>query len=443
LAQAVGQLYVDRYGSVENFKKTLAEDPAGVLAEVAPIVGQAGKLVSTTSKVTGLSKVPLVGAGLEAVSNIAQTANYLDPITAATSGTKGALSLAGGIGGDIIQRTSGVTPDAVVEAFMAGKTGGGRQAAFKEGMTSDVSRKIVDQSRAALKAMQQQANDAYGAAMATIRADKTNLPLDKILDSLAEIKKMTVTPAGRQRSAELNTLYQKLQMMVNDVTFKGDYSPIELDLLKQDIGDIIYDATGKPALANKTANAMATKLMNSVKDTLVEYNPEYASIMSDYSSTMRNLNEIKTGLSLGDRNNVETAARKLFSSMRNNVNTNFGARKGYMDELSKYGAQDVPALIAGSEMSAPRGIQGAVSPFAAGAASSIDPTMGAGYLAASSPRVVGKTANVAGQTARILDTFGIPSTLAGVALDNPNALNLLWQQQRAQDELEKQKRGGK
>jgi hypothetical protein len=441
LAQAVGQLYVDRYGSVEGFKKTLATDPAGVLAEIAPIVGQAGKMLNTASKATGLSKVPLIGAAAETVGNVAQTAGYLDPFKAVTSGTAGALNVAGGIGGDIAQRLSGVTPDAITEAFMAGKKGGERQASFKEGMNSDVSRKIVEQSRAALKAMQKQASDMYDASMKVIRADKTNLPMDGILDALAEIKKMTVTPAGRQRSAELNTLYQKLQMMVNDVTFKGDYTPIELDLLKQDIGDLIYDATGKPALANKTANAMATKLMNSVKDTLVDYNPEYASIMSEYGSTMRTLNEIKAGLSLGDRTSVETAARKLYSSMRNNVNTNFGARKGYMDELSKYGAENVPALIAGSEMSAPRGIQGAVSPFGAGVAGSVDPTMGAGYLAASSPRVIGKTANIAGQTARILDAFGLPSTALGIVKDNPNALNLLWQQQRAQEELEKQKRG--
>ena len=59
----------NRYGSIEKFKRTVAEDPAGVLADVSALVIPAGK-------VTGLSKVAELGATLEPV-NLAMNAAKL------------------------------------------------------------------------------------------------------------------------------------------------------------------------------------------------------------------------------------------------------------------------------------------------------------------------------------------------------------------------------
>jgi len=57
----------NRYGSVDNFKRTLANDPAAVLADVASLLVPAGKA-------TGLSKVVKVGSALDPMSIAANAA---------------------------------------------------------------------------------------------------------------------------------------------------------------------------------------------------------------------------------------------------------------------------------------------------------------------------------------------------------------------------------
>jgi len=79
--------YKKRYGSVENLKKTLAEDPVGVFADAATIAipgGAVAKGVGATAKIKSLATAGQV---------IQKTGAIADPITAVVTGAKAASKL--------------------------------------------------------------------------------------------------------------------------------------------------------------------------------------------------------------------------------------------------------------------------------------------------------------------------------------------------------------
>jgi len=78
-ANAVGQALVDRYGSLENVRKTFAEDPVGLMADASAIltgggglaarapgmVGRAGKISARAG--AAINPATAIGAGAKAV----------------------------------------------------------------------------------------------------------------------------------------------------------------------------------------------------------------------------------------------------------------------------------------------------------------------------------------------------------------------------------------
>jgi hypothetical protein len=74
----VGKFITDRYGSLDKFKETAIEDPAGVLADLATIVSGGGALVTKVGTVSKISEVANVG------SQISKVGQVLEPVTAIT-----------------------------------------------------------------------------------------------------------------------------------------------------------------------------------------------------------------------------------------------------------------------------------------------------------------------------------------------------------------------
>lgn len=83
----VVKFFGDRYGSVEKFKKTVIEDPAGALADISTVLTGGG---SATTKLGQISKVaPIVKTG-EVVS---KAGAMVEPVTAITKTLKGAKDI--------------------------------------------------------------------------------------------------------------------------------------------------------------------------------------------------------------------------------------------------------------------------------------------------------------------------------------------------------------
>lgn len=61
IANAAGQFYKDRYGGIENIKRTINDDPAGALLDLSTILSGGGTLVTKVGKASNLSKLATVG----------------------------------------------------------------------------------------------------------------------------------------------------------------------------------------------------------------------------------------------------------------------------------------------------------------------------------------------------------------------------------------------
>ena len=123
--------------------------------------------------------------------------------------------------------------------------------------------------------------------------------------------------------------------------------------------------------------------------------------MSGYEKASKNIKEIERTLSLGDKKSSDTALRKLQSTMRNNVNTNYGKRADLVKQLEDAGATNISEKLAGQALSSwtPRGL-GSIVAGGAGAAgvATLNPLL-ALPVAMQSPRLMGEASYYAGKTA--------------------------------------------
>lgn len=69
---AMVDFFVDRYGSVENFKKTIAEDPVGVLVDAASVLYPAGKGVQIAGTAGKMGKVAQAGKAMSRAAAISE-----------------------------------------------------------------------------------------------------------------------------------------------------------------------------------------------------------------------------------------------------------------------------------------------------------------------------------------------------------------------------------
>ena len=81
VARNVGQFFKERYGGLENFKRTVATDPVGVLADASTLLTGAGGLVGVAGKASK------VGALANAGKTISNTGKALEPFALAGKGT--------------------------------------------------------------------------------------------------------------------------------------------------------------------------------------------------------------------------------------------------------------------------------------------------------------------------------------------------------------------
>ena len=397
MANRVGEFYKNRYGGIENAKRTFANDPAGFLADAATILTGAGG---------ALRAVPQAGVK-SAGKAVQKAADVIDPFTVATKGVKGA----GKGTAAILGFTTGTGTRAVEEAAKAGYRGGDQGEAFVSQMRGAAPiADVVESIKPAISALRQDRSAAYRQGMANVAKDKTVLKFDDIDKAIGNARQ-TGMYKGQVIDKSAAEAWQKINDQVNE--WKGldpaeFHTPEGLDALKKSLKDIKESyAFGSPA------RLAADKAYNAVRGEITKQAPEYSRVMKDYETASDLLDEIETTLSQNPRASIDTQVRKLQSILRNNANTNYGRRAELGEMLAERGATELFPQLAGQAMSSwtPRGLSGALS--GAGAiystipaiAQGITPT-GALQLASTSPRIVGETVYAAGQT------VGKPAQLA-------------------------------
>jgi len=110
-ANAVGQYYVNKYGSIDNLKKTMYEDPVGFMADVSTVLTMGGGLASKAGSISKSSSLLKAGEALSTASDVA------NPLAAPGLLLKGARKTvaATNIPEDIYARTMKMPPGSVRE----------------------------------------------------------------------------------------------------------------------------------------------------------------------------------------------------------------------------------------------------------------------------------------------------------------------------------------
>jgi hypothetical protein len=438
-ADALGQYYANKYGSMEGFKQELATNPASILADVAMV------LTAGTGAITKLglpAKIARFGPRAATAQRIAgQIARNVDPITATTNilgkalpaTVRGATNLTGRAVSNVLGTTTGAGGDAVREAARVGfdRSAAGAptnqanaflNAMRRPGTSAD---ELVQLARDGVANLRQQASQRYLDKMQQFGRNPVPLDITNVRQRIVGIKPKsydTWRDSQGPRPAD-HRAWETMNQFVDEYAYKATQdpsllNPLAVDQFKQDLYDV-GSKVGGPY--DRDAARIAGTAYGAVKDELVKHDPLYADIMKDYENAKIEADKLESTFSLGaargKQPNVDSAGRKLTSIFRNNVNTNYGSRTEQAKRLSDLDPSGklFPTLAGQSLSSAlPRGIQGAFA--RAGATSGVAgigldmipmaldvPGYLSGYnlaaLPVSSPRLVGEAAYYGGRGA--------------------------------------------
>jgi len=425
VANAIGQFYKNRYGSMQGFKESIAEDPLGVVADVATVLTGGGAIAS---KVPGLQRAGQVA--IHAGKAIDPLANTLKVVgKGAELAGKGVANVIGGIG----THTGGKS---IQDAFTAGVAGGTKASEFADNLRGNVPvDNIVDQAKLALENMRIQRGSAYRAGMTSVAGNATPIGFQPINQAVNDAGNIGLY-RGQVKNAGAVSVQQQIAQKVDEWKNLNPtvyHTPEGMDALKQAIGGIREGTEhGTPA------RLVADKVYNAVKDQIVKQAPEYAKTMKDYETASDLVKEIQRAFSLGEKSSIDTAMRKLQSLSRNNVSTNYGNRTSLAKELEKAGATNLGSNISAQSLGSwmPRGLPGQLSASATalGGGAMMHPAT-VPLLAAQSPRLMGEAALGAGRVSGIVGKgASIPlSVLANAGIDPAILANYLYQMQQPKE----------
>jgi hypothetical protein len=391
LASAVGEYIADRYGGLENIKKTIATDSAGFAADLAGLLSGgstiAAKIATKSSK---------LAKAAPALKKAAEKAALIDPVTlTAKVGAKGTTKVAGKVAAPVLALTSGVGKKSIEQAYEAGFEGGKALEEFRDNMKGADPQLILDDAMANLEKLRQEKNATYVSGMKNLEASDVKIGYNKIDYALNQAKKK----AG-SIDTKTSRVLKRVESMINQAKESGFNSPVQMDELKRAINEVRMD---QPAGSQR--QTVVGEIQNTIREVINKSAPEYGKTMELYAEASEKMKELKQVLSVGK--NPDTALRKLLSVMRDNVQTNYGKRATLAEEL---GGSSLLNKIAGQELSSlmPRGMTGRLLGGSAVGFGAV--TGGVGglltpgaipALAAASPRVIGEAAQLTGQARRV------------------------------------------
>ena len=426
-ANVVGRHYKDRYGSWEGFKKGLSEDPVGVMSDLSLPVTGAGGLAVRAGGMTGR------------VGRIAQVAgDMMDPVSAAIrSGRAGGRAVS-----SIAGYSSGMGDEPARSIFNARRAGGEQAAAANRGMRQPPrSRDLVQEATDKMGVLADEAGTRYENQMRATLNSNANINWNNVYRSIYDTLRSNMTTRGNRFTggdSGRNMMQEVLGIVREYVQDPALHNLEGLDGLKRELSLLEHTIGPQPVRGARNANRLLTRVVDGVRQEIVRLEPSYAQAMDDYNEFGGLRDELEQSLSLHDKASWDTTLRKLQSTMRNNVQANYGARTQLLDEIDAVqrparapqpGQRGRPALnpgtlraeLAGQAANTwmPRGIARAGGAFAVpagitalGVTLANNPAyaaLAAPFIPAASPRLVGEVAGLLGDGARVVDSAAAAS----------------------------------
>lgn len=409
VATAVGRHYADRYGSVEGAKRAFAEDPVGVLSDLSlPVTGASGLVARAGGTVGRLGQIGRVAGDL------------MDPVSAVGRAGQGLGRAVSSTAGYV----SGIGDEPGRAIFNARRAGNEQAAAANRGMREPPrGEELVQEALDKTGVLADDAQAAYRQNIAATRNSTARISWPNVFRTIQDTIRSNMTTQG-------NRFYggDTGRLMVQDILgtvqqYVADPSLHNLeglDALKQELQQLQHPIGANPVRGAENANRLVTRIIDGVRQEIIRLEPSYAVAEGEYARWKDLQRELRNTLSLNDKAATDTALRKLQSTMRNNVQTNYGARNQLLDTIDNVDRGNLRpgtlrAELAGQAVNswAPRGIARAGGAFAVPAAVSGATTMlmqNPGYAAMvapfipmASPRIVGEVAGLLGDAAGFVD----------------------------------------
>jgi len=389
--KAVGNYFVNRYGSVDQFKVAFADDPVGVLGDVAGVVTGGGMIAAKAPGMIGKAGQKAVDLGQK-----------IDPLNIAVEG--GQLAKKGVTDGvpAALGVTTGSGADAIKTSFDSGRAGGEADRRFVENLRGQEDPGlVVNDALENLRAMKDSKQNTFLSSREALRLEQIKVDFDALAAKTQEWSKKWVFEGQSELSPKGQAKLKAVTALINDwQKSPALHNAKGLDVLKRRI-DNEYPTGINPG----DEAVVVAQVRDMVKNHILESVPDYQKVMAPYEEASRLERELQKSLSLSDKASADTTLRKLQSVMRNNVNANFGQRLKLVEKLENAGDYFLLPRIAGQNLSsmAPRGLAGQVSAAgtALGGVATSPGTLAA--LPLFSPRLVGEASRAAGKTIGAMD----------------------------------------
>ena len=358
------------------------------------LVGGATGLV--TPEQTGLSPEEFAKQKAQNVALSSTVGGVIPPLASKASDWAGKLA------SQLLGMSTGVGAEPIKEAFRAGVKGGNAEKQFTQHLREEVPKsEILDIANQNLTNMKNALGAEYRSGMVDISKDKSILKFDDIDNALSSAKQNFAEYKGKVHNEDIAKILDSVKKKVDNWK-SGDpaefHTPEAMDMLKRSINQDLQ----KIPVNEKDARKAVGEVYNSVKDTIVNQAPTYAKVMKKYGEGAELIDEMARTFSLKEGALPDTAMRKIQSLMRNNVNTDYGARLELAKKLQEMGGNDLMASLAGQSLSSPipRGIFGKGADLYALMHATAEPISAAATALATSPKMVGEGALAAGKIAR-------------------------------------------
>lgn len=381
----------NRYGGAPQLKNTLITDPVGAAADASTLM--------MGPEAMGLRGASTAGRLAEALSKVGTAIN---PVAAPIAAVRAVAPATGTALAAVLGRTTNAGSAAIKQAAAAGRAGGQAAKTFRANITGAAPATDV------LSAVDSKLSDAYAkrnadyqASMAPLASNNTNIDLAPIDQAIADQRSTAYGSQGDVKNAEAAGVLKDITDVVGDWRKHNLNSPVDLDEMKQRIGEIRSGAKpGTPAFR------AADQIYKAVSDTIAQVAPGYADTMGDYAGASQDLNDIRAGLSLNGKAQTATKIGKLLSAMKGAPGIG-DVRAGLLQNLTGPNDTEIAPALAGQSLRPifPTGLGGAAltaGELGAGLLSHGDPTMIAKALAAgtvASPRLMGDASYFAGKLA--------------------------------------------
>ena len=276
LARDVGTFFADRYGGLENLKKTMATDPMGLLSDVSIVLTGGATLVPKLAGTTG--KIGSIA------SKVGKVGSAIDPISGTLKLSGKAIQGTGVLGKNILGATTGVGSEAISQAFKSGKKGGEVQKKFIDNMRGKVKSDVVVQDAInVLKGMGDTRLAKYSKDKNLLKLDKTPIDVNKLLDEINKYEKSITFEGFTELGLDATKKLNEVKKLIKE--FQGNpalHNAKGLDILKRKI-----DSSYPGISASPDVGMVVSQIRNIVKKQITNQVPEYAKVMNAYEEAIK------------------------------------------------------------------------------------------------------------------------------------------------------------